>query len=66
MAQTAANGTRRTRMNEPIVPVSKDDVILWPDYDWCYRYELPEMQHKSDDYRVLPANSLEWLDWHSD
>ena len=30
-----------------------DDVILWPDGAWCYRYELPEMSHKSDDYEVL-------------
>lgn len=30
-----------------------EDVIKWPDDTWCYRSELPEFGHKSDDYEVL-------------
>lgn len=30
-----------------------EDVIKWPDDTWCYRSELPEFSHKSDDYEVL-------------
>jgi len=29
-----------------------EDIYLWPDGTWCYRYELEEMLHMSDDYRV--------------
>ena len=34
-----------------------NDVILWPCGTWCYREELADFTHKSDDYEVLPANS---------
>lgn len=34
-----------------------DDVIVWPCGTWCYRYELAEFSHKSDDYEVLPDGS---------
>ena len=27
-----------------------EDVIMWPCGTWCYRYELYEYNHKSDDY----------------
>lgn len=29
------------------------DIIVWPDDSWCYREELHQMRHKSDDYTVL-------------
>ena len=35
-----------------------DDVILWPCGTWCYREELAEFTHKSDDYEQIPAGSL--------
>lgn len=25
-------------------------VYYWPDGTWCYRHELSQMTHKSDDY----------------
>jgi hypothetical protein len=38
----------------------EDDVILWPNGDWCARGQLSEMTHLSDDYRVLPTDTSEW------
>jgi hypothetical protein len=37
-----------------------EDVILWPDGDWCYRSELEEYAHKADDCEVLKADTPEW------
>ena len=37
-----------------------EDVIKWPDGTWCYRYELPEFSHKTDDYEVLSFDASEW------
>lgn len=33
--------------------VDMEDVVLWPDGEWCYYYEFAEMTHKSDDVVVL-------------
>lgn len=41
-----------------------DDVILWPCGTWCYRDELPEFTHMSDDYRVLNYMSGDWREHH--
>lgn len=30
-----------------------EDVFVWPDGTWCYRYETDEMSHKSNDYIVI-------------
>lgn len=38
-----------------------EDVLVWPDGIWCYRHELSEMNHKSDDYVVLSFDSEEWI-----
>ena len=43
------------------------DIIVWPDGTWCFRYELHEYTHMSDDYLVLPIDSIAadvWLDNH--
>lgn len=37
-----------------------DDVLVWPDGTWCYRHELHEMSHMSDDYLTLLEDSPEW------
>lgn len=34
-----------------------EDIIIWPDNTQCYRYELEEMNHMSDDYLVVPYGS---------
>lgn len=42
-------------------PTSCDDIIVWPCGSWCYRSELQEYTHKSDDYEVLFVDSPHWL-----
>jgi len=37
-----------------------EDVIAWPCGTWCFRSELPEFGHKSDDFEVLSFDSPEW------
>lgn len=39
--------------------MDQEDIIEWPDGFWCYRYELHEMDHKSDDYQVHEYGSWE-------
>jgi len=34
-----------------------EDIFLWSDGTNCYRYEVGEMNHMSDDYIVLYYNS---------
>jgi hypothetical protein len=44
---------------------SPDDVLMWADgVTWCYRYELWEMTHLSDDYFVMTEGSEEWQEFH--
>lgn len=41
--------------------VDIEDIMLWPDGEWCYRYELSEfMKERSDDFRVIYLGSKEW------
>lgn len=42
------------------VSVNKSDILMWPDDVWCFRDGLWEFKHKSDDYRIIPADSDEW------
>lgn len=35
-----------------------NDVIIWPCGTWCYREELHEFTHKSDDYEQIPGGSM--------
>jgi hypothetical protein len=30
-----------------------EDICVWADDTWCYRYEVEEMSHMSDDYQIL-------------
>lgn len=38
-----------------------EEIMVWPDDmtgpTWCYRHELGEMNHMSDDYEVVPVGS---------
>jgi hypothetical protein len=44
--------------------MNQEDILVWSDEGtWCYRYELPEMQHRSDDYMVLSFESKDWWDF---
>lgn len=40
--------------------LSVDDFVVWPCGTWCYRSELPQMIHKSDDFEIIPAFSDDW------
>lgn len=33
--------------------VNLEDIFVWSDGTWCYRYEVCEMAHKSDDFVVI-------------
>lgn len=46
-----------------IKPISCDDIMVWPDGTWCYRSELDEYAHMSDDYITLPADTQEQQDF---
>ena len=37
-----------------------EDILMWSDGTWCYRHELSEMNHMSDDYRVIAFDSAEY------
>lgn len=37
-----------------------DDILLWPNGSWCYRSDVQDMSHLSDDYQVLRADSEQW------
>ena len=37
-----------------------DDLILWPCGTWCYRHELSEFTHKSDDYEEVVFGSARY------
>lgn len=55
--------TDMTTMTMKIVMTKQtdlEDLILWPDDTWCYRYELYEMNHMGDDYEVLSYDSDEY------
>jgi hypothetical protein len=39
---------------------SLEDIIVWPCGTWCYREELSQMNHMSDDYIVLWYGSAEY------
>ena len=37
-----------------------EDIILWPDDVWCYRYQMADHTYKSDDYVVLEYGTTSW------
>ena len=37
-----------------------EDIILWPDDVWCYRYQMVDHTYKSDDYVVLEYGTTRW------
>lgn len=43
-----------------IVKQDSEDAIWWPCGTWCFRHELPEMQHKSDDFNAIPFGTPEY------
>lgn len=44
-----------------IQPINSEDMILWPNGDWCYRHELAEFgRNKSDDFETIPFATARW------
>lgn len=43
-----------------IRPTNPDDLVIWPDGTKCMRYELPDFQHMSDDYEIVPHMTPRW------
>lgn len=39
---------------------SRDDIFAWPDGTYCYRRELEEMTHMSDDWCVYYVDTPEF------
>ena len=48
-----------------ITNLNAEDIMVWPDDmldpTWCYRDELEEMNHMSDDYITLYVDSESWI-----
>lgn len=40
-----------------------EDIILWPDGWFCYRYELHEYSDRSDDYLVHNYGTKEYTEF---
>ena len=51
-------------MNTLAIKQDLEDICLWPDGSWCYREELEEFSHKSDDYEVVPFNTPRYWELH--
>lgn len=43
-----------------VLKQSGEDIFVWADGTWCYRYELESMTHMSDDTTLLVYDSAEW------
>ena len=43
------------------MPVSREDIFVWPDGTWYYREDYCEAtSHLSDDFRVIWSGTPEW------
>lgn len=51
----------------PITKAAPDDVFLWSDGTWCFRFERENggYDHMSDDYRILQPNTQEYEEFFS-
>lgn len=53
-------------MNTLAIKQDPEDICLWADGTWCYRDELPQYSHMSDDYEVVPFNTVRYWDLQSE
>jgi len=38
-----------------------EDICIWADGSWCYRYDLEEyLTWMSDDFSIIKEDSVEW------
>lgn len=47
-------------MSDAVRKAAGNDICRWPDGTWCYREELHEYTHKSDDYEIIAVENPEW------
>lgn len=70
LAQFVAKLTNNRLTTEQVTDIIKaadhEDIIMWPDGSWCYREQLSEYNYMSDDYRIIPFDSIEWNAVNSD
>ena len=38
----------------------EEDILLWPDGFWCFRFELRDGINRDSQYRVVPYESDRW------
>jgi hypothetical protein len=49
-------------MSQDVFKPDDEDVFLWPDGDWCYRFEHNgALAHRSDDFRVLGVGTCAYV-----
>ena len=59
-------GSAQFRPTEVIITLNEytankpDDILLWPDSTWCFRHELSQYSHMSDDYETIKSDSGKW------
>ena len=51
------------KQTEDTHTVDIEDVMVWSDGTWCYRYELGEFKHISDDYTTLYFGTYKYIDF---
>jgi hypothetical protein len=42
------------------------DIMLWADGTMCYRQELSQMSHMSDDFEVISVDTARWQELHKE
>lgn len=45
---------------EDCVTLDIEDILVWSNGTWCYRYEQHEMTHLGDDFQILYFGTPEY------
>lgn len=51
-------------MMHEVRKLSSQDIMLWPDGTWCFREELGDMVHMSDDYEIFYVGTMIYNDFY--
>ena len=51
------------KQKEDTLTVDFEDVMLWSDGHWCYRYQFAEMRYRSDDYKIIHFGTSEYKEF---
>ena len=52
-----------TKTHTGTAPRHPEDVLLWSDGTWCYRAELANMLHMSDDYECILVDTERYTEF---